>query len=200
MKNIQPSDKLVINFSTLNPWSKGLIDRAITSYYKNDDAPTDALLDGRALHEMWEREIKRTGKLKIGGSVITFKKPITEYYIQLPYNEFIDVRGTIDCIDGDTIYEWKSGKTKASDFAGTMQIPFYFMLSELHGVPVEKACLYHYNQHQKYGEMIQVWNYPEKVKAVRNWVDSIYPEILAYWEEHNLPFDPDYYKKQKQSK
>jgi hypothetical protein len=100
----------------------------------------------------------------------------------------------MDCIDVPTLYEFKTGKTKGLDFAGTMQIPVYFLINELVGAPLEKAILLHYDQHQDKGEYIVVWNDPEKIVGARNWIDTLMPDIEKYWTEHNLPFDPDYYK------
>lgn len=189
----QQSDRLVINYSTLNTWSKNRIDDAIDSYFHKGEQ-NEAMKEGTRYHSVWEAQIKLTKKLKVGKTTLRFRAPKCEYYIRTKFDDDFDCRGTIDCLDLDKIGEWKTGKTKISDWAGTQQIPFYFMLCGLMGLKIEYAELLHYDQHQDKTEYMRIWNDEDKVKAVRNWASTIAGEMLQYWEEHNIPFNPDYYK------
>jgi len=186
MNNTHQSEKLALNFSTLNYWSKGRIDEALDCYFHRQTFKSDALLDGTAFHEMWEREIKRTNLLKIGNTVVKFNKPQCEKKIETSYNDRWDIHGTFDVWDPPILYEFKSGKTKGLDFAGTMQIPLYFLISELIGVPLEKAILLHYDQHRKKTEYIVIWNNDKKVMGARNWFETLAGEIEDYFEKHNI--------------
>jgi hypothetical protein len=147
------------------------------------------MLDGTAYHLIWEREIKRTKQLKIGETVINFKNPECEKFIKTPFNEFFDLKGTMDCVDGSILYEFKSGKTKGLDFAGTMQIPIYFLLNEMTGNPLEKGILLHYDQHHKKTEYIVIWNDKIKMDGAHNWVETLGAEIYNYFIENKIPFD-----------
>ena len=191
---IQPqSDKLVINFSTLSAWSKGSPDLAVNCYFHTGQ-PNEAMIEGTRYHSVWEAQIKLTKKLKVGRTTLRFKAPKCEYFIHTKFDDNFDCRGTIDCLDVNKIGEWKTGKTKISDWAGTQQIPFYFMLCGLMGLKIEYAELLHYDQHQDKTEYMRIWNDEDKVKAVRNWAETLAGEMLSYWTEHNIPFNPDYYK------
>lgn len=189
------SNKLVINFSTLNLWSKSLIDQAVQCYYHTDKFDSDAMADGRAFHDIWAREITRTKRLKIGNTTLLFKEPQCEHLIQTDYNKDWLIKGTMDCIDESTLYEFKTGITKALDFSGTMQIPIYFLINELVGNHLDKAILLHFDQHHTKTEYIMVWNDEEKMMGARNWIDTLAPEITEYFNAHNLSFDTDTYLK-----
>ncbi len=196
MQEIKPTkDRLVINFSVLNLWSKGYCDQAIQAFYHTDKFDTEAMAEGRAFHETWAKEITKTKKLKVGNTTLLFKEPQCEHLIQTKYNDHFDIKGTIDCIDNPVLYEFKTGITTGLDFSGTMQIPMYFLINEMVGNHLEKAVLLHYNQHVNKTEYIVIWNDEEKMISVRNWVETLAPEIEDYWRQHNLSFDPNFYKK-----
>jgi hypothetical protein len=189
----QPSDKLVINFSTLSAWSKGNPDKAVDCYFHTGEQ-NEAMKEGTRFHSVWEAQIKLTKKLKIGNTILRFKKPQCEYHIRTKFSDDFDCKGTIDCLDIDKIGEWKTGKTDIKDWAATQQIPFYFMLCGLVGLKIDYAELYHWNQHTEKGQYMKIYNDESRVKAVRNWAETLAGEMLTYWTEHNIPFNPDYYK------
>jgi hypothetical protein len=189
------NNKLVLNFSTLSTWSKGLIDKAVDCYFHKNSFDTPQMEAGRAFHAEWEQEILKTGKLHFGRTDITFTAPKCEHLIRVSYNDHWDLKGTMDCVDAPVLYEFKTGKTPALDFASTFQIPIYFLLNEMIGNPLERAILLHLNQYTNESEYVVVWNSPEKMAGARNFIETLAPEIETYWEEHNIPFNPDFYKK-----
>jgi hypothetical protein len=145
--------------------------------------------EGSMFHKKWEAEIKKTKKLKIGKTTLRFKNPECEKLITIPFNDYFDLKGTMDCIDGSTLYEFKSGKTKGLDFAGTMQIPIYFLLNEMVGNTLDRAVLLHYDQHRDKTEYIVVWNDIVKMEGARNWVETLGNELYQYFIEHKITFD-----------
>lgn len=181
-------NKLVLNFSTLNLWSKGYIDAAIECFFRRG-VQTKAMEEGSMFHKKWETEIKKTKQLKIGKTVIRFEHPECETFITTYFNNLFDIKGTMDCIDGSILYEFKSGKTKGLDFAGTMQIPVYFLINEMVGNHLEKAILLHYDQHSDKTEYIVVWNDKVKMDGARNWIETLGNELYQYFTEHQIPFD-----------
>ncbi len=196
MNKIKPSDKLLINFSTLSLWSKSRIDEAINCYFHRNTYDTDQMADGRAYHKKWQEEIETKKELHIGKSLIKFNNPVCEVKITANFNKYVDLHGTIDCIDipkddGDCykIFEWKTGITGISDYGGTMQIPVYLLLCELVGLPVEEANLYHLNQYNNKGQFLKIWNNEEKILSARNWIDTLSNEVYDYFITHNIPFD-----------
>lgn len=177
-------NKLRVSYSLLQMWQKDK-NEAIQNYLHIEREKTQAQMHGLKTHAKWQSEILANNTLTVGSKVYTFKKPEIEKEIIQEYNDLWLVKGYIDCLDKDTIYEFKTGKISSAQYSHTMQIPFYFMLCDMAGIEIEKAIIIRKNK--KEIDTALIWKFDEMIEEARNWIDSIAPEIISYFETHAIP-------------
>ena len=182
----KPTKKLRLSYSLINLWSEGKIEQALSTYYHMEQGLTEAMKSGKEIHKDIENTIKTAGQLPAYLSPIKLLAPKSEFVLTVPYNEQFDLKAIIDCLDGKTLYEFKTGVTESLAWSAFHQIPFYFLVCGLSGLEVEKAMLLHYNQHEKTSDFVQIWNGPRQIERARNFVDSIAPEILEFFTKEGL--------------
>ena len=179
-------DKFRLSHSLLSLWGQGLIEDAINTYFHLNSKDNPRMAQGRELHQKWADTIKKNKVLNLGRSTFKFNTPKVEFgengELNKPYNELWDIGGRFDCVDGDTLYEFKSGVKNSLDYAGEYQIPFYFLLAELAEIPLTKAYLIHWNQYLDKTDFVIVWNDRKQIEKARNLVDSIGPQIFNYFK------------------
>lgn len=167
------ANKLRLSFSLLSAFEKGLYNQCVDMYLHKGGLSTPAILEGRALHKKWEKEIKKTKKLKIGKTELKFKNPLVEYKFYVPYNEIADLSVVIDCLDAPYLYEWKSGNTTSTAHSSGYQVPFYFLACLLKGIEVKTAYLLHYNQETGEEDTTIIHNGVKTIERARNYIDSL---------------------------
>lgn len=183
MKN---NGRLRLSYSLLDIFSKGDIDRAVSLYLHLNKKGTVAMEEGKTYHEKWSKEIKKNNELKLGASTFTFKEPLSEHVIEIPYNDRWDIKAVIDCLDGDILYEFKTGTAESLEYARGYQIPFYFLVCELAGINVERALILHWNQHIKKEDFVIVYNSQELKDKAKNFIDSLAPELEQFFVEQGI--------------
>ncbi len=181
--------RLRLSYSLLNLWTTGRHEDAIKLYLHQPLPQTRAMKFGKKFHEKVAFAINTHKRMVVGNSKFEFKNPQTELKLIVPFNEKWDLSGTLDCLDEDTLYEFKSGETSSVDYANDYQVYFYFLLCELAKIPVEEAFLIHYNQFIKRADWVLVWNGEGQKEEARNYIESLAPEISDFFEKNNIPLD-----------
>ena len=139
-----------VSFSILEPWSKGDYDTALQRYYHKEVQPTEAMIEGKILHKKWEQEINTTGKLpKVFGDMV-LDHPETELKITMIIDKWIQFVGVIDCIEGHTIYDWKTGRSGVQRYASSWQPRCYQALADANGYAIDTAMILFHNQHEQF--------------------------------------------------
>lgn len=184
MKQHNPK-KLRASFSLLSLFEKGLLKEVVDAYLHRGGITTEAVLEGRKYHKKWEDEIKKTNKVKIGKTELTFKKPQTEYKFYVPYNDLADLSVVIDCLDEPIIYEWKTGGQSSTSYGSGYQVPFYFLACKLKGIEVNSAILLRYDQEKDQEDATIIHNGEKTIERARNYIDSLVPELYQFLEGEN---------------
>ena len=179
-------NKLRVSFSLLDAWSRGEHERAIANYLHKDYPSTPQMDEGKKWHEENAKQIAENKMtLKEFGS-LKFKKPSVELELEAPYNELFIVKGTIDTLDGEDLWEYKTGKRSATSYLSSMQLSFYAMLCTLRELPIKRLNVMKYNQYEDKWSWAFKWYSPLVVDEARNFVDSLTPEIYDYFDKHNI--------------
>jgi len=125
--------KYRLSYTTLSRWERGESDTAIASYLgKPHPYPTPVMELGKAKHELWEREIKKTAQIpqELGGGRL--RAPITERkherLIDVGDGHQIELVGVIDLEANGTLYDWKVSIRNVNAFAGSWQKQYYKLL------------------------------------------------------------------------
>jgi PD-(D/E)XK nuclease superfamily len=179
-------NKLRASYTLLNTWSSGNWDQAIKNYFKLEKFVTPAMLEGQKWHQTWADEIIKTKAIpKIFGDK-KFVNPIVEKYEVVELDDWLDLSGKIDCLDGDTIYDWKTGKQTSEASASSMQIGVYGVFCTQLGFYVKKGEIYHYDQYMKTVDMSIIWITDKLLEDAYNWIFTIAGEIQTYFLDNNL--------------
>ena len=112
-------DAIRVNYSILNAWASGDIDRAIAPYTGVKVESTEALEFGKKMHGIWERYVKKHKAIpKIFGGPKRVRK-LTDWCV---------ISGVLDVKDGTTGIDWKTGKASATDYTNSKQSEVYQVL------------------------------------------------------------------------
>ena len=117
---------------------------------------------------------------------IQLKNPVPDHEVIVSYNELFDLKGIYDCLDEDTVHEFKTGVMTSSEYANADQIPFYFLLDELTEGRLNQAYLIHYNQYLKKNDFVKIWKSNRLIEKARNLIESIGPEIWMFFNQQGL--------------
>jgi len=169
------------SFSILDPWSKGNYDEALRRYWRVEIQPTQAMIDGKLLHERWQSETQATGCLPkvFGGTKLV--KPETERKMDCVIDDWIQFVGVIDLIDENEIYEYKTGRAGASAYASSWQFRCYQLLGELNGYKPHTAHVLFYNQHIQKVERGKI--YLQNSKPAEEWIRTFASEMKSAIDE-----------------
>lgn len=181
--------KLRLSFTLLTLWNNGRWTDAVKMYRHEPTEKSQAMIEGLAMHEKWEREINKSKRLKLKGHSFNFTNPQCERKMVVGYNDRWDLSGTFDVLDGGTIYEFKSGKMNSLEYVNGYQLPFYFLIAKRANIPVEKAILVHYNQHIDKYDTSMLWNSTKQIEKAENFIDSLAPEIETYFVKNHISFE-----------
>lgn len=134
-----------VSYSILNAWAHGDIDRAVAPYIGESVEPTQAMIDGKKMHEKWEREVRRTKRLPkvFGGRKLESPQlELTTKRIR-KLNDWCALVGALDVKDGTTAIDYKTGKSTATDYVNSKQHEVYQILYP----EIKRFEYYCYNQH-----------------------------------------------------
>lgn len=169
-------------------WSSGRHEDAINLYLH---LPTSleglvSIQEGSLWDQVIEKSIREEKKLpkEFGGLLLNDPKP--KLKIETPFGENYILVGELDCLDIPIIYEFKTGKSSATEYASSWQIPIYFLLTHLEKIPVERAMIIHYNQHKKETEWVLLQNNEVIRNTAINVIETLGPEIYDYFEREGI--------------
>lgn len=177
------------SYSILHLWSKGLHEEAVQAYFKLERIETEAMRQGKNLHQGWALYIQENSRLpeELGGTDLRNPKVEVKLTATIPgHEEWLTLVGIVDCLDVDEIIEEKSGTTSSQTYAKTMQTPFYGLLCKLNGITVTRARIPHYNQHTKRTDTSYLWITPTVLSEAENWIITLAEEMHMYLENEGL--------------
>lgn len=180
--------KFRASYSILNSWSKGYAEDAIAMYFKLEREPNKYMIDGLRHHKSWESYILKNKKLhpQLSSLNKTLTNPQCELKLEMPINEYIDFVGVIDCLDEDTLYEFKTGIKHSSDYANTYQADLYSVLLKHHGYTPEKAIYIHFDQYSKETDSAMVWLTDKRRENALEWLVKTATEMNEYLQSNGL--------------
>ena len=150
-------------------------------YFKLDTFTTPAMAAGNELHKKWEAETMRTKCLPevLGGTPLT--DPKVEHKIVASLQPWLNLVGVIDCNDGHTLYEYKSGVQSSEQYASGKQHGVYALLARQAGYDPKLIKIIHYNQYTKRKDVSLVWVTDTLVNEAREWVETIAGQMHSYY-------------------
>lgn len=175
------------SYSTLSAWARGDYDLAIGMYFKTTKFDNEAMQLGRALHDEWDQEIKRTGAMPrvFGGRPLppNYK---SEQFVTKQLADWLVLRGRLDLLIPDEVgFDWKSGVTPSTQWANSMQHNVYQIL-----YPKIKRFEYHaFNPYAKHSEAVTVSVVHLNAKSLEQgveWVVTHAGEMKNYIESNNI--------------
>jgi CRISPR/Cas system-associated exonuclease Cas4 (RecB family) len=174
------------SFTLMKLWSNGQIDDAVKTYLRHPRETTPAMQAGLEHHKMWELEVQRTGNLPLifGGKKLA--DPLTERRYEAQVTPWMSLRGVIDCFEGDTIHEFKTGVMPANDYANSRQVEVYAWLLAENGINARKAFYHVYHQHLHEVESAMVWITDERLRDAVEWMVTFGSDIHNYFVENHI--------------
>lgn len=136
-----------LSFSVLLPWSQGNYDEATRRFLRQEIQPTPQMEFGKLLHEQWRTHIDKYKELPPELCGDKLNDPQTEMKLEVMLEPWLQFVGIIDCLDGETIYEWKTGGADSNTYMRTPQPLVYQVLAHHQGFTPTKAVVRHYNQY-----------------------------------------------------
>jgi len=178
--------KFRASFSVLNLWDKGRIDWAINSYFKLEEITNQAMDEGKELHEYWQQHTKETKRLPKEFGNIPLINPQTELKLEYTASEWLELVGVIDCLDNKIIYEYKTGKTRASAYKNTYQAGMYALLTYLHGIKTKECQILHYDQHKDKSDSLIIPITDELIEKTSEWIENVAWDMRNFIIKHKL--------------
>jgi hypothetical protein len=110
-------------------WKEGKYEDAIAIYLGKPFIATPAMELGKLYDQKWNDYIIKNNKLpeELGSCDLREPKVQTKYQVILPLSEEYEIllRGVPDLTDGDTIIDFKCGRTESNQYVGKMQLDYY---------------------------------------------------------------------------
>lgn len=177
-----------ISFSVLDPWSRGDIDEALRRYYHKDVQPTQPMIEGKALHELWKQETdtKKSLPAVFGGHPLV--NPETEIKMEMMIDDWIQFVGVIDCLAEHTIIEYKTGRAGVHGYSSSWQPRCYQALVEANGYTVDTAMILFHNQHEQFVQKGKIYLTDQSKKDAVEWIrtfSSEFRDALDKTENHD---------------
>ncbi len=171
------------SYSMLSAWSWGKKDDVIKMLKHEPMLINKAMEVGKRYHKLFEQEVIKTKRLprEFGNKELT--NPKTEVKIEKWLDEWLQLVGVIDLIDGNRVYDYKIGHTPSQAYANTFQLPIYGLLYE----EAKEGYILHYNPVFRHSDWsVTVINSEIRTEAIE-WVitfaSEIYDECSEYLPE-----------------
>lgn len=180
--------KIRLSHSLMYLWERGDVDGAVSTYCRLDRPITRQMKEGREIHQEIEEHIGKYNTFPEWFFDAELKLPQPEREVVVKYNEMFDIKGIFDCMDvsTNTLYEFKTGVSNSLEHARTYQIPLYFFIAELANIDVDKAYVIRWDQYNKKTDWCIVHNSEKLREKGKNLVDSVGPEIYAFFEQEGI--------------
>lgn len=120
-----------LSYSIIDAWLRGDFDRALGMLFYKPIEPTPAMLEGRKLHEQWETESRKTGKLPAVFGAAQLHNPKYERDTKREHklNDWLTIAGRLDEFDDGIVgRDYKTGTTPSTTYANGKQHKIYKVL------------------------------------------------------------------------
>lgn len=119
-----------LSYSIVAAWLRGDWDNAIAPFLGQDTFSNEAMEQGKKYHRKWEKEALRTGKLPhVFGAGKLADGFATEQKREVWLNDWIQLSGILDLVEGTVGTDYKTGKKNATGYANSDQHKFYKVLA-----------------------------------------------------------------------
>ena len=178
--------KLRLSYTLLTLWEQNNINEAIAYYQHKSTLFTEAIQDGRIYDQVWQEEIDTKKQVTIGRTIIKFKNPQTQLKIEVPYLDRFMLVGVPDTIDGDKIFEYKTGTTSSLEYSDGHQLKMYFFLCGLKGIDIKTAIVARYNQYKDEADITIFHNTETQRLDAENYIQTLGSEIYFEFEKQGI--------------
>jgi len=177
------------SYSILNAWSRGNYSDAIDMFFKKEKEMTSYMKDGIDFHKKWEYVINQTKQLpkELDNKETKLKNPQCELKLEMPINDKIEFVGVIDCLDEDTLYEFKSGSMSSADYANGLQVDCYAYLLSKNGFNPTRGIYIHYDQYVNKTDKSLVYLTENRKQKAKKWIEEQSESMYNYLIKNNLP-------------
>lgn len=182
--------KLRLSWSLINAWKNQRYDDAVRMYLHLPSETTPQMEEGIKWHKRWEKGSQK-GKLEIGEVRLNYLSPEPEKEITVNFDEFFDLKCRLDCLDRDQrlFDEYKTGVLSSKEYARGGQPDFYYLITKIAKIPIDKCRLTHFNQYEKRADMTVIWFDEESIENAINYIETIGSDIREYFIKNNIPLD-----------
>ena len=178
--------KFRASYTVLDMWANGNWEGCVRTYFKLDKFVTPGMEWGKRLHEEWHNHILETKTLPEVFGSNKLVDPKTEIKVEVSLSDWLDLVGIPDCIDGKTVYEFKTGKSSSETYASTYQAGVYGVLATMTDRLVDRAVLCHYDQYANKSDISYVWVTDELIRKTSNWIETLSSEVHEYFTQNGL--------------
>lgn len=179
-------NKLRASFTYLNLWSQSRWEEAIKAYFKLDQYISREMAEGSDYHKTWQEYITANKKLPEVFGDVPLTSPVCEGKTVLPVFNWLDLVIMPDCVDGQTIYEFKTGTADSDEYARSWQPAVYAVGLTFLKHPVKQVDIYAYNQYAKRTTYSRVVVTKKLLADGLNWIETVGGEMWNYFNEQNL--------------
>lgn len=175
---------LRVSYSILSAWARGDYDRALSMYFREETPTTPAMELGKKMHDKWEKEIEKTKSMPAVFGGRPLEKHTTENRTkrELMLNDWLQLVGVLDLMEGTTGRDWKCGRTTATSYANGYQHKVYQILYP----KLNRFEYYAYNPYDKSATMAIVHLTDKSLEDGVEWVITYASDFRAYLENNNL--------------
>ena len=178
--------KLRLSYTLLSLWEKGRVDDAVRYYKKIPMEMTEAMIQGKEWDKKNSESIEKNKKFIKEFGDWKLQNPKAQLKLEISYNEMLDLVIVPDCVDGDILYEHKTGKRSATSYLSDKQLGVYALGLKLSDIPIRQAYLIRFNQHTNKTDwakkIIGDWVFDD----TDNYIQTLAPEIHKHFSDINI--------------
>lgn len=180
--------KLHASYTLLKAWNDGTgYEQVVKMYFKLEKFTTRAMATGQEVHKAIAENIKEFGRLPSDMGGHKFTSPIVEKLYEVEINEWLSLKMFADCIDGEILYDWKTGAKTSESYAGEKQLPLYGAILGLAGVQVNRGEIHRVDLSPAHKlDTSVVWLTKEAKQAALDWALEQATQIHNYFTENGL--------------
>ncbi len=182
--------KLRLSYSLLQAFKSGNMERVINTYLRIPVEISPQMqrgIDFDLATRMYIRDYKRLPPELGGRKLISPVSDQKDLKFVVEYSEDINLSFELDTYDNPTIYEFKCSSAKdSSTWSNTGQLDFYFLGTELVGMPVKKAELFRFDPITKRFDSSLIWKVPRRLNRAEEQIKKYGYQIKEFLEGEGL--------------
>lgn len=178
------SQVMRVSYSILSCWARGDYERALAMYFREPLPSTPAMELGKKFHDEWEKEIGNTKSMPAVFGGAPLQKHSTELRTkrEVMLNDWLQIVGVLDLLEGHIGRDWKSGKTPATAYSNGFQHKVYQVLYPL----INQFEYWCYNPITGGVTMSLIHLSDQSLEEGVNWIMTHAGAMRAYLEQNNL--------------